>query len=423
MNDAKQPRYRFLVRHPRLSYASLVFAILLIPFLATSLSEAQTFTVLYSFSGAPDGGNPYGGLVMDTNGNLYGTTYDGGVTACYPDGCGTVFRVDPTGKETVLYTFTGGADGAYPTAGVLRVNGNLYGTTVGGGGSGFGTGLGLVFKVDKKGKETVLHTFTAAAGDGSYPWAGLVRDKAGNLYGATTQGGDLACGLLPPQGCGIIFKLDPIGNETVLHAFTGLDGAFPYASLLRDSAGNLYGTTVMGGTSNGGTVFDVDNTDQFTLLHSLSKVAYSEGALLRDGKGNLYGTSYFGGDYDLGAVFKLDPAGNEYVLYSFKSLADGLQPEAGLVRDRQGNLYGTTRLGGDLTCTANGSGCGTVFKIDRKGNHTVLHSFTLTDGAYPSSPLVQDKLGNLYGTAKGGGNPACQTGYAGCGTVFKLAPQ
>src|SRR5881409_1981935 len=185
MNDSKQPRNRFRAIHRRVVDASLVLAIVLVPVLATSSSQAQTFTVLYSFTGAPDGANPYARVVRDSKGNLYGTTVNGGNPGCYLGaGCGTVFKLDATGKETVLYSFIGREDGANPSGGLARVHGDLYGTTPLGGATGDGT----VFKLDTAGrdagKETVLHSFTLAGGDGSTPdIGGLVRDKKGNLYG------------------------------------------------------------------------------------------------------------------------------------------------------------------------------------------------------------------------------------------------
>jgi uncharacterized repeat protein (TIGR03803 family) len=209
------------------------------------LDTTGTESVLYSFTGAGgDGAIPSAGLVRDAKGNLYGTTEHGGNSGCDDgngDGCGTVFKLDTTGKESVLYSFTGGADGANPYAGlVLDASGNLYGTTYGGGASGYGT----VFKVDTKNNETVLYSFGGGT-FGSNPYAGLVIDKKGNLYGTTFSGG--------ASGYGTVFKVDKTGNETVLHSFANSDGANPgYGYLVRDTAGNLYGTTLQGGTSGTG---------------------------------------------------------------------------------------------------------------------------------------------------------------------------
>jgi uncharacterized repeat protein (TIGR03803 family) len=270
----------------------------------------------------------------------------------------------------VLYRFTG-QDGAAPQAPIiLDKAGNLYGTTGWGGdlscSQNPGGGCGVVFKLDRTGKETVLHTFRGT--DGVYPGAGLIRDEAGNLYGTTFFGGDFSCSQDPGGGCGVVFKLDRTGKETVLHNFTGeADGAFPLAALIRDEKGNLYGTTTGGGPSNQGT------------------------------------------------VFKLDRTGKESVLYSFTGGADGGYPGAGLIRDEEGSLYGTTLFGGTDGFS------GVVFKLDRSGNETVLHSFTGgTYGSNPYAPLVRDSAGNIYGTAEVGGDMSCTVSTGGCGVVFKL---
>jgi uncharacterized repeat protein (TIGR03803 family) len=365
-------------------------------------AQAQTLTVLYSFKNPPDGAVPYGRLVRDRAGNLYGTTDQNGAF-----GYGMVFKVDQRGNETVLHSFTGSPDGADPLAGLVRdKTGNLYGTTAGGGASGYGT----VFKVDQRGKETVLYSFTNSP-DGAYPYAGLVRDKAGNLYGTTTGGGS--------SNVGTVFKVDPTGKETVLHSFTYLDGAAPYAPLVRDKAGNLYGTTSYGGSacfppSGCGTVFKLDTSGKETVLYSFTGSpdgAYPYAGLVRDKAGNLYGTTQEGGSSGYGTVFMVDLTGKETVLYSFTNSPDGAYPFAGLVRDKAGNLYGTTVYGGDSPCL----GCGTVFMVDTSGNETVLHNFTNSpdDGAHPYAGLVRDKACNLYGTTINGG-------FFYFGTVFKL---
>jgi len=318
--------------------------------------------LLYSFTGA-DGANPFAGLLRDSAGNLYGTTEEGGDLNCNSYwGCGTVFKVDRSGKETVLYNFTGGADGAKPNAGLVRDSaGNLYGTTQEGGTDGGTHGCGVVFKLDTTGAETVLHAFTGGA-DGDYPLAGLLRDSAGNLYGTTYFGGT--------HGYGVVFKLKANGKEKVLYSFTGAaDGAEPYAGLVRDSAGNLYGTTQRGGTLSEscedgcGVVFKLDTTGAETVLYSFTggvDGACPDGGLVRDSAGNLYSTTLYGGAYGMGVAFRLDTTGAETVLHSFagpwKGGPDGAGPVAGLLRDSAGNLYGTTGNGGAY-------GDGVVFKI------------------------------------------------------------
>src|SRR5207245_1511649 len=208
------------------------------------------------FQGASDGANPYDGVVLDAAGNLYGTTKYGGYPCIPGVGCGTVFKLDTTGTKTVLYAFRGQPlDGNYPQARLLRdAAGNLYGTTIYGGSSRcFDLGCGTVFKVDTSGNETVLYEFTGRPG-GRYPSANLIRDAAGNLYGTTVLGGASECN--PPYGCGTVFRLDTTGGEVVLHRFTGgADGAKPFAGLVRDATGNLYGTTGYGGVRDKGTVF------------------------------------------------------------------------------------------------------------------------------------------------------------------------
>jgi uncharacterized repeat protein (TIGR03803 family) len=310
-------------------------------------------------------------LVRDHAGNLYGTTVDGrgGLSVC-SGGCGVVYKLGRTGKETVLYSFTGGADGGSSYAGLVRDKaGNLYGTTTGGGIYGQGT----VFKLDATDKETVLYCFTGGM-DGGTPGARLLRDNAGNLYGTTQYGGDLSCSVSFPPGCGVVFKLDPAGKETVLHSFTGPDGSLSFTGLVRDAAGNLYGTTAFGGAS-----------------------------------GN-------------GVVFKVDPAGKETVLHSFTGGADGANPYASVVRDAAGNLYGTTYAGGNTGgfCSKYG-GCGVVFKLDTTGEETVLHTFTGRDGLQPRGALLRDAAGDLYGTTSIGGDLNGCSGI-GCGVVFKLTP-
>ena len=366
---------------------ALVLASLLVPAVVatrpgqappeTPSSSIPAYSVLYSFKGTPDGASPAAGVIRDAAGNFYGTTFYGGAS-----GWGTVFKLDTTGKETVLYSFTGGADGANPyNAGLVSdTAGNLYGTTYYGGSVACSppTGCGVVFKVDPAGRETVLHSFTGGA-DGSNPNAGLVRDVAGNLYGTTGFGGSLAA-CNTPYGCGVVFKVDPTGKETVLHSFAGYptDGAsgatttfnnpFYGARLVRDAAGNLYATTPGGGASRDGTVFKLDAAGKETVLYSFTGGADGGNpfaGLVRDTAGNLYGTAWTGGSGDCGAdscgvVFKVDTNGKETVLHSFAYSSAGSAGPNDLIRDSAGNLYGTTAYGG----SACGSfGCGVVFKL------------------------------------------------------------
>jgi uncharacterized repeat protein (TIGR03803 family) len=375
----------------------------------TQSSYAQTFSVLYSFTGGADGANPWATLIQDGRGNLYGTTAFGGAS-----GNGVVFKLDAASKETVLYTFTGGTDGGVPFAGLVWDQaGNLYGTTQLGG--DVTCSCGTVFRLDPTtGMETVLYRFTGYPADGAYPSAAVVRDKAGNLYGTTNGGG--------AYGDGIVFKLNANG-EKVLHTFTGgADGASSVGDLILDGVGNLYATTFFGGGGGFGTAFKLNKSGKFTLLHTFTGTPDGQqphGGVIRDAAGNLYGTTSFGGANGWGTVFKLDKTGKEAVLYSFTGGADGGRTRGGsLVRDSAGSLYGATFSGGGGSCQATfyGAGCGVIFKLDKTGAETGLHSFTGPDGAQPRAGLLRDtKTANLYGTTSKGG-------AYGFGEVFKIAP-
>jgi uncharacterized repeat protein (TIGR03803 family) len=385
----------------RAAGAALTLAVALVLGVVTTPSaQAQTFTTLYNFTGSSDGASPYGSLVRDSTGNLYGTTEAGGV------GFGVVFKLSKNGKETVLYTFTGGSDGANPFVGLVRdTAGNLYGTTANGGASGYGT----VFKVSKNGKETVLYSFMAGT-DGCYPYGGLLRDNAGNLYGTTE-----VCGA---SGVGTVFKVSKSGKETILHSFAGPpDGEFPsFTSLLMDTTGNLYGVAEQGGTYNQGVAYKLSKGGKFTVLYSFaggtSDGCNVFGTPAMDNEGNLYGTANACGSSHVGIVWKVNTKGKETVLHTFSGGAsDGAEPIAGLIMDAKGNLYGDTYQGG----TAN---LGTAYKLNKKGTLTVLHSFTGSDGDYPYSGLIRDAKGTLYGTTLyGGSGTGCQNG---CGTVWTI---
>ena len=357
------------------------------------LDAAGHKTVLYSFTAAADGFGPSGGLIRDSARNSYGTTGLGGTAES-----GVVYELDATGHYTVLYRFTGGADGGGPTTGVIRdLAGNLYGTALGG-----TSDSGVVFKLDTTGHFTVLYTFTGGA-DGDSPSSGVIRDSAGNFYGTTSRGG--------AAGQGVVYKLDTAGHETVLYSFTGgVDGGSPQNSLTSDSAGNLYGTTYSGGAANMGVVYKLDTAGQETVLHSFRGGADGgtpEAGVIRDSAGNLYGTASIGGKGGVGTVYQLDASGQETVLYSFPGVADGAFPYAGAIGDSAGNLYGTTISGGAWTE-------GAVYRLDTAGQQKLLHSFGGgADGRYPSAGVIRDSAGNLYGTTSQGGT-------AGWGVVYKL---
>jgi uncharacterized repeat protein (TIGR03803 family) len=343
------------------------------------------------------------------------------------------FAVTP--KETVLHRFKGGSDGAYPEASLIEDSAhNLYGTTASGGTSHLGT----VFEVSPPGTawtETVLYSF-AGGNDGAYPYSDLIFDKAGNLYGTTLLGGGPSC--YGDLGCGTVFQLAPPATqgapwtETVLYRFTGgSDGGGPFAGLIMDSKGNLYGTTFEGGAfvcrkTRCGTVFElsppITQGGPWTevVLYSFGKGSdgtHPVGNLAFGLRGAIFGTTSTGrSKAKYGTVFKLRPPATqggpwtEEVLYRFTDLSDGGFPSAGLVTDKSGNLYGTTSAGGP-------SGDGVVFEISfGTWAETVLYSFTFgSDGGYPLARLLIDKTGNLYGTTTFGG-----INYNG--SAFELSP-
>jgi uncharacterized repeat protein (TIGR03803 family) len=322
---------------------------------------------------------------------------------------------------TAIYNFKGDPDGAVPAANVIRdAGGNLYGTTEVG-----GTNNGTVFKIDEQGNETILHTFTGVP-DGSQPWAGLVRDEQGILYGTTSGGGAFSYGA--------VFKIDSAGKESVVYSFAGVpDGATPFSGLTLDSKGDLYGTTFFGGTGKCpraqyggcGTVFKLSPDGTEIVLYSFAggtDGALPVGVLLRDSQGNLYGTTENGGAYNCpdsslpgcGTVFMLNATGTETILHSFAGAPnDGEAPIGGVTVGAGGNLYGTTFVGGTYNY-------GTVFELTRTGAEKLLYSFggIPNDGEAPPGGVVSDPHGNLYGTTQQGGGTGCAG--SGCGTLFRV---
>jgi uncharacterized repeat protein (TIGR03803 family) len=362
---------------------------LLLLFLVQS-AHASGFKVLYDFSALDDGDSPLAGLVRGTQHDLYGTTEYGGEHRS-----GTVFKLTPDGTETILHSFANGDDGATPQAGlVIDKLGSLYGTTLIGGANG----QGAIFEVSANGTETVLHSF--AQNDGTNPVAGLLIDRKGNLYGTTPIGGT--------DGGGTVFKLAPDGKFKVLHSFE----SGPTAALISDASHNLYGTTEGGGTcGNNGTIFKLAQDGTFTTLYSFCggpDGGFPDARLLRDSSGNLIGTTTTdSGACGCGTIFQLSTDGTFSVLHTFEG-SDGAAPEGGVVQDANGNLYGTTVFGGADYYY------GTIYKLAPDGTEIVLHSFTSgDDGANPRGELILDKKGHLYGTASSGG----ATSY---GTVYKL---
>ncbi len=360
----------------------------------SALPDANGYALLYSFKAGEDAGYPYASLTP-LNGTLYGTTYGGGGGYQW----GTVFKVSSTGEEHVLYRFKAGKDGAHPYAGLIAVNGTLYGTTYQGGTSGAGT----VFSVGAAGDEHVLYSFKGGK-DGQYPYARLL-DVNGTLYGTTYQGG-------VSSGWGVVFKVSTTGDEHVVYSFkAGKDGAHPYAGLIAVN-GMLYGTTYQGGTGGAGTVFRVSPSGDEKVIYSFK--GGSDGqypyARLLDVKGTLYGTTYSGGvSYGWGVIFKVTTSGKEGVIYRFRANADGAHPYYSGLIAQNGMLYGTTYQGG-------AKGAGTVFAESVAGGHDrVLYSFKAgTDGQYPYAGLIAFD-GAVYGTTE-------QGGASNAGTVFRLSP-
>jgi uncharacterized repeat protein (TIGR03803 family) len=358
-------------------------------------APAQTSeTILHSFAGGSDGAYPYAGLT-NVNGVLYGTTSNGGGVCSLESGigCGAVFSITTSGVESVLYSFAGGSDGASPWARLTNVNGVLYGTTtIGGDGSTVGS-YGTVFKMTTSGAETVLHSF-AGGSDGAVPDAGLTNVN-GVLYGTTVAGGNGGC--FDNTGCGTVFKITTAGAESVLYRFAGgSDGQEPQAGLTNVN-GVLYGTTEASGAHDGGTVFKITTSGEESVLYSFA--GGSDGASPRAGltnvNGVLYGTTAFGGAHNDGTVFKVTTSGTESVLHSFSGGNDGADPRTDLI-GVNGVLYGTT-IGGGATGKT-----GTVFKITTSGAKTVLHVFAGSDGSGPWGSLTNVN-GVLYGTTIEGG--------------------
>jgi uncharacterized repeat protein (TIGR03803 family) len=431
---------------------TLVVAVLalIVLAIATPSSSAQTYTVLHAFAAGTDGAVP-NPIIRDEEGNIYGATKFGGITNCGEDSCGTVFKIDSAGNETILYRFEGGDNGYGPYAGLARdAKGNLYGTTQG---NGFVGGASVVFKVTPEGQETVLFVAgeTAQACCLDSP---VAVDAAGNLYGMSPYGGKPNCGLVKNDlGCGTLFKISPSGKFKVIHVFRGTDGIQPEGGLVLDAKGNIYGTAVYGGNlkcnypgwgmeseEGCGTIYKLDPSGKFTVLHTFTGPHDGSAplGLIIDSAGNLYGIADSGGDtikktnweYGLGSIFKVDTSGKYSVLFTFSPCTnppcrDGKVRNSlyasHLVRDAEGNLYGLEMVN---DC-AFGGGC--LFRIDTKGKITDLYDFTQDQSGAPIIPsmgLVLGSHGDFYGSTPVGGSaePECDDeGFTqGCGSVFHL---
>ena len=433
------PKRRFLMRVNKQWFSSIAFlmlTVLMTVTLAAAQSPAPREKILVNFNGNGFAGDaPTGGLIADAAGNFYGVTYAGGIKAGYSYGYGTVYELSPAAnggwKTKSLYKFQpNGTDGQSPVGGLaLDSSGNLYGTTAGGGPNwctdGYDTSTcGTAFELSPDGSggwsEKIIYNFSQK--EGWFPTS-LIVDAAGNLYGTTRYTAELN------STTGTVFELQRNGEEwthTTLHTFgDGEDGALPVGPLLFDKAGNLYGATEIGNASGYGTVFKLTNTGSgwkegivFNFPQA-SGGSEPNGGLIFDSAGNLYGTTYVGGTTGCGVVFKLTPSNggswNETVLHTLQCNQNNfLYPEAGLVFDHSGNLYGTTGFGGS-------SDRGTLFELKPAAGGTwtyfVVHTFLGDpgDGSEPNSSLLLDSKGNLYGTTSGGGTGAG-------GTVFEITP-
>jgi uncharacterized repeat protein (TIGR03803 family) len=406
------------MRGNRLSVGlTVTLAVFTVGLFMTSTVPAAQGQVLHSFNNnGTDGIDPNGAVIFDAAGNLYGTTWSGGANLYW----GTVYELTPTGggwTEKVLHSFNNvTTDGANPAAAALIFDtaGNLYGTTAGG-----GTNLkGTVFELTPAGgggwTEKVLYSFGGNGTDGFAPYSGLVFDAAGNLYGTAYYGG--------AYSRGTVFELSPQAGggwtEQVLHSFgNGTDASAPFSGLTFDTAGNLYGTTEIGGADSAGTVYELSPqagggwTEKvlYSFANNGTDGTVPKAGVIFDATGNLYGTTSAGGTYTLGILFELTPAGGgtwtERVLHSFGNGTDGANPYAKLIFDTAGNLYGTTYQGGSY-------GGGTVFRFNAQGE-VLLQSFSGGDGAAPVAGLIFDAADNLYGTTTSGG-------ASDEGTVFEI---
>ena len=426
MGSPEQNRTRLFATIVRIACAAWAIAFLL-TVVSTPAAHAQTFNVIYTFTGGSDGANPSAGLTIDAAGNLYGTAFTGG------SGYGTVFTLKPSGSDwimTPLYDFRGGDDGAGPVARItLGADGSLYGSTSAGGAGdcrnhGGYNGCGTIFNLRPSVgacqgvlcglSEIVLHHFEG--NDGAYPQGDLTFDQAGKLYGTTINGGS--------TGYGVVYSLTPnqgSWRQNVLYEVqNGNDGAFPWGGVVFDRSGKLHGVLAHNGLTGYGTVFQLTPSGSSWVESNMHGFTFGndgaipQGGLMVDSSGNIYGTTVYGGSGGGGTVFELSPSGQNWSYHVMHALSGGIDlgPYDKLAMDAAGNLYGTTYADGSHNS-------GTVFKLSYShGNwtYTVLHNFTGgSDGAYPFSTLVFDGDGNLYGT----------TSYGGAnddGVVFKITP-
>jgi uncharacterized repeat protein (TIGR03803 family) len=382
---------------------------------------ASTEKVLWNFKGGSDGSEPWSNyFISDAKGNLYAATAAGGTYSA-----GTVFMLSPAGKETVLYEFKGSnGDGAYPHGRLaFDADGEIYGTTQGGGTNGTGTVYRLSPKSGGGWTEKVIYTFSATGADGTAPSAGMTIAADGTMYSTTPDGG--------AYGAGTVFSLKKTSKgwkQTVIQNLNGSsNGGFPYEGLMMDAAGNLYGAAQTGGTSGQGVIYRLSLTKKGwvdTVLYSFTG-QNGDGAglywidLISDKSGNIYGATSFGGTNGTGTVWELvysetKKTYSESILYEFgaSGSGDGNNPYGGLAMDTKGNLYGTTLYGGP-------SNIGTFYKLTKQGKtwkETILHSFVgANDGNEPTGNPYIDATGRLYGMTQTGGK-------SNLGIVYRITP-
>ncbi|MBZ5570866.1 MAG: hypothetical protein LAO09_03180 [Acidobacteriia bacterium] len=409
-----------MFRQPFPPVLNRILAVASLILLSATLAWSGSYKVLHDFSGRL-AKIPSSGLVLDAKGNAYGTTAEGGFHAGKG---GTVYQLSPQTGFNIIYGFSG-PDGMTPRGNLaIDADGNLYGTTVSGGGNKTGcngAGCGTVFRLSPPTNggtwtQTVLYSFKGGD-DGANPQAGVVVDSAGNLYGTAMNGGT--------NDFGTVFQLAPGPNDTwvenLVHTFAGNEGGLPQGGLIFDAAGNLYGTS-------GATVFEITPTGggwSFIPLYFFNPrngdAAGAETGVIFDANGNLFGTSSFGGAFNLGTVFELTQSQGswtEAIIHSFAGGSDGAKPESGLVLDSAGNLYGTTFAGGGNGCS--GNGCGTLFElIPGQGGQWTERRFSFPGGVPnrgvqpASTPLLAG--GHIYGTTSAGGSE-------GAGVAFRIIP-
>ncbi|MGO8669948.1 MAG: choice-of-anchor tandem repeat GloVer-containing protein, partial [Capsulimonadaceae bacterium] len=421
--SCRQNRF-FSIPVPAMALAMIACAL---PVPRASAQAPMFLTIVHSFGSAPNDGLMPNALYEGSDDNIYGTTFIGG-----PADDGTVFKMTPSGAMTTLHSFWDGSvsnDGQSPCDRPIQgSNGNLYGTAELGGSTANGnqdSGYGVAFMVTPSGVMTILHSFGdgSVANDGQYPGAGLIQGSDGNFYGTTTGGGS--------AGGGTVFTMTPSGVVTILHSFgdgsVPNDGMHPWAGLVQGSDGSFYGATGQGGSAGVGTVFTMTSSGAVTILHSFGDGSISndgedaENTLIQGSDGNLYGTTLLGGSASVGAAFKITQSGVLTILHSFGdgSVANDGQVPEGLIQGTDGSFYGTCTRGGSTATGSPQSGYGAAFKITPSGLVTILHSFgdgsVPDDGIWPSSGLMQDSDGTFYGSTESGGS-------VDWGTVFALIP-